>query len=238
MIRVAVCDDEPIFVDSISKEVEAFFVSANAEFEIDKYTSGKEILSAITRKEYELILLDIRLGDVSGFDVAQEIYHITKGDNLIFVSCDEGLVCASLDFRPLGFIRKHKLEEETKRILGRWYEKYQLFRSASMQIKCQYGDVEVCLDDIMYIESKAHYVYVHTKSEIYRVRGKLTDFNYTLERVGFAKCSISYIINCKYIYRTDFKTVTLNNNTMISISRMCREGFKRKYMEYHFFTDI
>lgn len=238
MIKVAVCDDEPHFVESISKAVEDFFNSVNAEFEIDQFTTGKDILSAIERKDYELILLDIRLGDISGFDVAQEIYHLTKGDNLIFVSCEEQLVCVCLDFRPLGFIRKRILKEETERVLNRWYEKYQSFRSVNIQIKCQYGDVQLCLDDIMYMESKAHYVYVHTKGEIYKVRGKLSSFNYILEKVGFVKCNISFICNLKYIYRYDFTTLTMNDDFVVSISRMCRERVKRKYMEYSLFADI
>ncbi len=240
MIKIAICDDEPIYVDMISEAVREAFVQQGAECQIDTYGSGKDILDAIEEKIYDLILLDIQMPEVSGFDVAQEIYHITRGDNLVFVSNEEHLVCASLDFRPQGFIRKRLLKEETNRVISRWYERYQVYKSIYVNIKCQYGNIQICSDDIMYIESKGHYVYVHTIQNVYKSRGKLSEYRFLLDKIGFVRCSASYICNLRHICRLDltYGSVKLKNDVELPISRIHKGAFRKKYLEYEIFGDI
>jgi two-component system OmpR family response regulator len=65
--RVLVVDDEPNIVDVIT-------MALNFQgFEVESATTGAEALSAVTRFKPHLMLLDVMLPDMEGFDVAQRL---------------------------------------------------------------------------------------------------------------------------------------------------------------------
>lgn len=74
------------------------------------------------RVPYDIVLLDIQMGEVSGFMLAEELYKITGGENIIFVSSMENLVFESIHFRPFRFVRKSHLEEELTEAVESWIQ--------------------------------------------------------------------------------------------------------------------
>ena len=54
--------------------------------------------------------------------LAEELYKITGGENIIFVSSMENLVFESIHFRPFRFVRKSHLEEELTEAVESWIQ--------------------------------------------------------------------------------------------------------------------
>jgi len=65
--RVLVVDDEPNIVDVITMALDF------QGFEVESAATGAEALSAVTRFKPHLMLLDVMLPDMEGFDVAQRL---------------------------------------------------------------------------------------------------------------------------------------------------------------------
>ena len=64
MLKIAICDDEKVFRDNINKYVAAYLNEKEISYEIDTFSSGKEIIDlGIEIKQYNIIFLDINMDD-------------------------------------------------------------------------------------------------------------------------------------------------------------------------------
>lgn len=73
-MRIAICDDEPEFVDGISEEIKAYAAKNNEIVYIDSFINGSELMSELCNKvKYDIIFLDICMPSVNGIDLGNYI---------------------------------------------------------------------------------------------------------------------------------------------------------------------
>ena len=71
-MKIAICDDEQIFLDKLKELLEKYSVTHQIQMEIEEYNTAEQFLKEISN-EYDLILLDVRLDQANGIDVAKEL---------------------------------------------------------------------------------------------------------------------------------------------------------------------
>ncbi len=79
MATILIVDDEPSIVDNIT------FALVTEGFEVKSAGTGDEALDALTGESFDLVVLDIGLPDVNGFDLARQI-RATSPLPLIFLT--------------------------------------------------------------------------------------------------------------------------------------------------------
>ena len=55
-------------------------------YQVDGAANGAEALSLVTKEIYDLILLDIMLPDMSGWDIFEKIHVLCPGQKIVFLS--------------------------------------------------------------------------------------------------------------------------------------------------------
>ena len=102
-------------------------------------------------------------------------------------------------------------------------------------IICEQAHISIffifCISDIYYMESKKHYVYIHTFDEEYKCRLKLSDCEAELKNYGFVKIHGSFLANIRKIKRLSSKEVVMTNGHILPISRGNIDNIKLKYIE-------
>ena len=78
MIHIAICDDEEVFVEKIRSEARSVLETQDEDFEIFCYTDGNKLLTDYEAKKFDLVLLDIDMPDVDGFEVAEKLNKINE----------------------------------------------------------------------------------------------------------------------------------------------------------------
>ena len=106
MIHIAICDDEEVFVEKIRNEARAVLETQDEDFEIFCYTDGNKLLADYEAKKFDLVLLDIDMPDVDGFEVAEKLNIKSDEVKVAFISSYENLVFKSFRLKPFRFIRK------------------------------------------------------------------------------------------------------------------------------------
>lgn len=229
MKNIAICDDCEDYLNVIQNMLDACISEKGISYNIDRYTSGSELIEKVGDIEYDLIILDINMPGISGLDVAERIYDKTHGDNLVFISSEEGLVFKTLSFRPLFFVRKSNIEDDLKNAVVKWYELYG--DEEMLTFEGSEEDTGIPLSDIVFIEIQRHYLNVNTVDDVKKLRGKISDLNYLSERKDFIKSHMSYICNNKFVKEVKENKVILKNGTEVPLSRSrskdCRDKFKR-----------
>lgn len=73
MIRIAVVDDEEMFILSFQKDLKRLFKQNNVDFVISSFTSGSKFMEIYEEAKYDLIFLDIDIPDINGIEIASDI---------------------------------------------------------------------------------------------------------------------------------------------------------------------
>ncbi|MBN2043117.1 MAG: response regulator [Candidatus Aenigmarchaeota archaeon] len=83
MSQILIVDDEPDTVDMIKSILEMYGFSVNTAH------NGKECLKKVNKNNTELVLLDIMMPDMSGWEVFNKIRKTKKNLKVIFISVVE-----------------------------------------------------------------------------------------------------------------------------------------------------
>ncbi|MCH5197704.1 MAG: LytTR family transcriptional regulator [Oscillospiraceae bacterium] len=89
----------------------------------------------------------------------------------------------------------------------------------------------VAKSDIIYAESYARHVTVHTAERNYEVVGKLSDFYRELENSGFVRIHQSFIVNIRHIKCFSYDSVTLKDSTVLPVSERKKASARAKVDE-------
>ena len=72
MVKVAVCDDEKIFVEHISKIVKEFLKEPKLDFQVDEFCSGEEFVKLKEKVgNYDIVFLDMQMKKLDGIETAR-----------------------------------------------------------------------------------------------------------------------------------------------------------------------
>lgn len=237
MIKVAVCDDNKVFLDVLCRMAKRRLTKCNISYQIRDYLSGSVFLEHHKKEPFDVVLLDIVMPDMDGFQVAKEIRRISEKTYIIFITTENNLVYDSLDFRPFNFIPKDPpelLEAKFSRVINMLAK--HLSASKPILIEMSFGENRyVEPSNIVCVQSKANYLnYILASGEYLHVRGKIDDALSNLSSQLFIRIHNRNIINMAHIKRIDYPNgeVIMDNGQEISISRTYKKEFDDVYTKY------
>lgn len=222
MLKIAVCDDEKTFINTISKLINSKL--ENRIEKLDTFINPYELLEKINL--YDLIFLDIDMPEISGIELVRQY----EGNNIhiVFVTNKEALVFEAYNTtNTFGFIRKSNLYDDFMSVILRFEKNNQGLHY--LPVKSKDGTVKCKFSDIYYIEKQINSVIIHTKNNIYKVPDTLSNLENTLRDFGFIRTHIGYIVNLDYIVAVNDNEVEISNGEKIPVSRN-----KSKYVKTEF----
>ena len=94
-MRVAFPDDDP----NELKILHTYFndLTDSSTISIDNFSSGEEFLSRFTAGLYDLVVLDIFMGDLTGVDVARKIRETEHNVRLVFCTTSNDFASESYE---------------------------------------------------------------------------------------------------------------------------------------------
>ena len=98
-MKIAICDDEQIFVDSLTKAVQEKFNKHKVECEIISCTRGDKLVELCKRHNLDVIFLDIAMPGLDGFKTPEEIQKIRENIVLVFISANDAMVFSSYEYK-------------------------------------------------------------------------------------------------------------------------------------------
>lgn len=235
MIKTIVCDDNKQTAEKIKLLVSEIFKNFKINAEIYTYYSGKEILEIICNKkhQFDLLLLDIDMPDITGLDVAKTIRESKSNIILIFISSHEQYVFKSIEYRPFRYIRKQYLKEELAHALRDAYNLIESDKEKTIIIKVDNEDIRLKHSEIMYYEIVARKLSIHlSNNNKLNVRKTIRDFSKELADSNFIQINSGCVVNAKYINKISNTDITLDNNEKLIVSRTRMKNVKYELLEY------
>lgn len=236
-MKIAICDDEKMFLDLISNILTKEFKSHSTDCEIVTFKNCKDFLSSHRINYFDIVFLDIVMPEMNGFEAAKEIRKISEKTYVIFVTTENSLVYDSFEFQPFYFVPKGTrkfIEERLTLVINKLKNRFLADKQLSLPLP--YGkNFIVTPMRIRYIRSCANYTeYILTDNSVAKIRQKLDDAMMELNENLFSRIHKSYAVNMKYIKNIDYSScgLLLDDDTFLNISRKYKNDFEEAYCSY------
>jgi DNA-binding LytR/AlgR family response regulator len=250
MIEIAICDDESAitgYLESILKRYGHLFPEP---MHIQVFHSGATVLAALkkdtggaTGVPFDIIFLDIELGDTTGIAVAEQIRKEFATPVLIFISAHEAYCKQLFQFDTTAFLSKPIDEAELKSLLLRVYKQ---MRNPQQVFVYRFNDTifRTPLGDILFFESKRHKIEMVTKADagepvdrgepaVRIFYGKLDEVEAQLKHPGFVRIHHSLLVNLDNVDRFEKHTLFLSGDRSLPLARGKQKEVRRKIMDYY-----
>ncbi len=228
MIRLLICDDEIQFCKQYAKMAENIL---GQDVSVGISTDPHVFWEELQKSGADLVLLDIDMPELDGFEIAARMEDLPRKPILIFVTGHDVLVYDSFRFHPFGFIRKSHIERELKPVLREALEEWRR-RTQRYAFRCGDERIALPLDEIIYFESEGNYVELHTEARTYRIRETMANVERELAAVGFVRIHKGFLVNQKAVYRIRGDEVVLRGDLVIPIGRSRKEETREKLVRY------
>jgi two-component system invasion response regulator UvrY len=110
MLRVIITDDHPVVLKGLKEIISEGFHDVT----IDGSSKGYELLSKISKTDYDIVILDISLPDINGLEVLREIRKMKRKLPVLILSMypEEQYAARSLKAGANGYLTKRSASDE------------------------------------------------------------------------------------------------------------------------------
>lgn len=235
MIRIAVCDDNINELAGISALLDQYKTEMNAAFTYDVFLSAIELLEAIKRKAYHILLLDVLMPGTTGMQAAHEIRSFDSSVKIIFLTASSDYAVESYDVNAHYYLLKPATAQKFFPVLNRIFiddQKSQdtlCLQSSSGYMRLQFGYIES-------LEVLNKKLFFHlADGSVKSINGSLSDFeDIFLSRDEFVKVHRSYIVNLAYIKSLNAGGLSTYSGQTVPISRRLYSKIRESYMQHLF----
>ncbi len=223
MFRIAIVEDDAHDLAHVKKYLNQYGKEKNVEFNIIEFRDGDNITADYTA-DYDIILMDIRLGFMDGMKTAEIIRKMDRDVVLIFITNTPQYAIQGYKVNALDYILKPISYFSFSESMNRAIKKVRDEKKDTVIISTKGGKTKLEVNQICYVEVRDHILEYHTADEIYQAKGTLHDAEIQLDPKIFFPCSRSYLINLDYVERYEGIFVYVNGDA-IQISRRMRKLF-------------
>ncbi len=241
MIKIAICDDDSLFLEKFEKYVSEAFKRFTSDFKIVTYNNSVFLSNEWYESDFNVMFLDIDMPRKTGFDIAKELRNNLSNCFIIFVTSYSELVYKSFDFQPFHFIKKSDsvyLKPNVIDVVSRLMKFMQQNKKTVLDDR-ELGRIAFHYRDISYIHADNHNLvfYIQNHDEPLKIRKTMNDIINEYEKMDFVRIHRSYIINLRHISRIDLKigTVYVKHNSLsvrLSVGKKYLSELDKRYTEY------
>ena len=219
MIKVAICDDEPLMVRGLTSHLTSYMEEHSiTAYSVSSFSGGCALLERVG--SFDVIFLDIQMEQPNGMETARLLRQ--RGDHslLVFVTVLKELVFDAFQVEAYDYLLKPLNIVHFKRTMDRAIRALEQRRAKDIVIQRGTGCEVVLLSDVVYCEVLGRKIYLHKQD------GTVIDVYDRLEALErrvdghFFKCHRSYLVNLDYVRGCQDGQVMLSQGERIPVSRL------------------
>ena len=227
-MRVALVDDTPEELQIISRIIEEEL----PQVDVFTFSNGESFLENWESNSYDLILLDIYMGNLLGVDVARKVRETDLDVRIVFCTTSNEFASESYEIGANYYLQKPVSAISFQRMLKMIrlddYEKNRFITLPDGQ--------KIVLRNITYTEYFNHSIIIHSKKRAdLQTRMSQTDWENLLSEYRFLyPCSKGIVVNFYEVEKHDDGMFFLTNGEMVPISRRKSKDALEAFAHFRF----
>ena len=222
MLKIAVCDDELIYLDKTRGMLGSYFAEHNMDMVADYFLNPSLLLDAVERGErHDIYLLDIYMPGVSGMSVATDLRSKGVRSPIIFLTSSTEHAVEAFGVDATHYLLKPYTRQNFFAAMDKAMQSISAHAEESIVLKIggEYRNVPV--NRIMYCEAADNYqrLWIKDGSELL-VRMTASELYDLLEGFGcFHRCGRAYILNLNHVTKVTANSAVLKTGAELPLPR-------------------
>lgn len=117
MLRIAVCDDSPVFLEKAVNLIRHWVDQSGISAEIYSFDNGDDLIDKNATMRMDIVFLDIIMPMLNGMDTARELRQKDTAVRIIFLTSSPEFALESYEVKAQGYLLKPVGYEKIKEIL-------------------------------------------------------------------------------------------------------------------------
>ena len=236
MFNIIFCDDNSQYLTWLVKHVQrvcSTVIPREIDYSIGPaFGSGEEMMKYIADNHVDVLMLDIDMPDLTGFEIAQILCDEYPQMKIIFMSAYDSFVYSSFEYYPFAYLRKSHISKELPTVIKRIVEKMNE-SERQLTLTTTLGMKQVDISSILYVESNKNYCTFHLiHNKKYVCRGTLSTYENEVMSYDFFRIHSAFLVNLEHVARILEKGFVLVKNETLPIAQRRLQEFKKTYMDY------
>jgi DNA-binding LytR/AlgR family response regulator len=230
-MRIAICEDEHIYLELIKNKVVEYFKERQVSINTDSYTDAS-LLSVKTDegRQYDLILMDLQMKRSDGMEIAKQLRAKSVDTPIIFVTGIENRAYQGYSVDALDYVVKKDMDTRLPEALNRFMERQKSGTVAVPEKK--EGTAIIKLKDILWVESESRGSKFMLKGDMVSAIEPVTKeivsslainkISEMLPESDFVEVYKSIFVNIREIKRVGNDNVVMSDDHKLPLSRRKR----------------
>lgn len=228
-VRVAVCDNEKIFLDLIAGIVQKSIEPQSLI--LRTFSDPAEMLKS--GESFQIAVLDIQMPQMTGIDLAAIITERSPDCQIIFVSNYMDYVTAVYDTPHLCFILKSRVQELLPRYLLRARQSLDRLTGDMLSITYHSEVTRIPERNILYIERVGRLSSVVCwNANVHTTPERIEQLSDKLSPECFCRCHASFIVGLRYVATYERTEFVMTDGKHIPISRAHSRTSKQAFSRF------
>lgn len=227
---IAIIEDSSADMQQLLSFLNRYAGSTGGEFDIRQFQDGQTFLNNY-QPIYDLVLMDIQLPGINGFETAVRLRKTDQAVTLIFTTSLARFAARGYEVDAMDFLVKPiaypNFEAKLRRALARCRGN----AGPAFLIPLPDGIYRISPARIKYVETSGHTLIYHTTEGTICSQGLLKDVEKGLDPRQFVRCNRCYLINLAFVRAVQGQTVLVDTDAL-QISRPKKKAFLAALNDY------
>ncbi|HPZ14938.1 MAG TPA: LytTR family DNA-binding domain-containing protein [Bacillota bacterium] len=208
-------------------------IPAGVELRISEFSRAEEFyFNYPDNPRFDVLLLDIHMGDMDGFELAKRIRQKDRRIAVVFITGDPDYAGKGYDVDAAGYFIKPVRREELYAVMDKCI--VSLKRGKTELLWETDGELcKIYQEDIPHFESAGHMITAVTADASFESRMSWADLESLISHDMFARTHRSYIIGLGHVDVLGKTEVTLDSGTVLPVSRRLEKELREKFVGFH-----
>lgn len=230
--RIGICDDEILQVKVNMLYINEIAKRNHIDVEVKGMTKVESLYKFMDEDRFDLIFLDIDMGEVSGLEAAERIMGKYPDTEIVFLTGHREFANEAFDVEAAGYIVKPIDEKKLERVLIKATKHIlaqNVTEEAALVVNVENLKSKINQADIVYIERNGSKSVIYTAAKEYSVYETLTALFERLAENKFIRISQSFVVNKNFINEIKSGVVYMKNGEEFVIGRTYKKEVNKKY---------
>lgn len=228
--RIAVCDDEPLVLESVYGLACQILQDEKIENTISCYNNGYELLNALKNNlKFDLLLLDVMMPQQDGMELASYLRTNLYEDDIVFFSSNCEMALRGYEVAAKRYLSKPVDPERLREALLHCYNEKQ---KTVIVIPVSSGIRKVHDHEIRYIETQGRGCRIVLETETLSTGMLISKFESICSARSFVRCHQGFIVNLRFVQEMQTSRFILADGTFIPISKHRIKQVRQTFLSY------
>jgi two-component system, LytTR family, response regulator LytT len=233
MIRIAVVDDNPVYIKEIKDIIVRYYNEKNIAIKLQCYDKSELLLFDLGEEiKYDIYILDIEMPNFNGIQLAEKIRRDDQTSPIIFITSHLKYSLIGYEYNVFRYIPKSMISlklvaalDDLVPTFDNLDEKFYLISNSSRYEKVSFNEIYY-----IYKDGKNSMMVCNDKTS--RVRKSLKDVFVELDQERFLFIERGYIVNISHVIKLEANDIYMRDGEILHVGRLYAQDVKLKIFTY------